>query len=121
MRTYPIYRDDRILFAFEIENVYISRANTAKLLKSSELVTEVNLQGRFGSSDDVRIKFNYAGQAFIVLEPYGDNSRYWIGPEDPSDNLIDVADLKNTFDAYQPSFVRSMVGDIASLQIFRRS
>ncbi len=120
MRTYPIYSTDRILFAFEIDHVYVSRRNTAKLLKSSALVADVNLRGHFGSSDDVRVKFNYLGRDFILLEPYGDNSRYWIGPEEPGDSLIDVADLKEIFDAHRPSPLRSIIGDIANLKIFRR-
>jgi hypothetical protein len=30
-----------------------------------------------------RIKFLFHGEPFVVNEPFGDNSRYWIGPVEP--------------------------------------
>jgi hypothetical protein len=29
-------------------------------------------------------EFEVEGQRFVIEEPYGDNSRYWIGPEPPA-------------------------------------
>ena len=29
------------------------------------------------------MRSNSSGQRFLVEEPFGDNSRYWIGPEPP--------------------------------------
>jgi hypothetical protein len=120
MITYPIRRDDRTLFAFEIDNVYISRKKVADLLKASQLVVDANLRSHFGSLDDARVTFKYSGQDFIVLEPYGDSSRYWIGPLDPRDDSIDVADLKEIFDSHRPSLLRSVIGGIVGLQLFRK-
>lgn len=110
MRTYPILKNDSIVFAFEIEHTCVSRRSIAKLLGSAESVAGVKLRGHFGSSDDVRLEFTYRGQAFIVLEPFGDSSRYWIGPEHPGDHPGDIGKLKKIFDDYQPLLLRMMRG-----------
>lgn len=115
MKTYPLLSDGGIPFSFEIENAYISRREAARLIQSHELVTNVKLRSRFGSSDDIRVRFNYAGENFVVWEPYGDNSRYWVGPEELKQPLIDISDLKKVFDAYRPSMLRHLIGNLVSL------
>ncbi len=62
-----------------------------------------------------------SGQPFaIVLEPYGDNSRYWIGPKEPAENALDVGDIENAFKAYRPPLHRKILGDVLTLRLFKR-
>lgn len=121
MKTYPLSSDDGALFAFELDNAYISRNEIARLLKVSQYVTDVELQGYFGSPDDIRVGFTYAGERFVVWEPFGDNSRYWIGPKEPEHSRADVNDLKRIFDAYQPPFFRRLIGDLVTFKLSRRA
>jgi hypothetical protein len=119
MKTYATFlSNDGTLIAFEIDNVYVSRRGITKLLRSSGQVTDVKLQGHFGSSNDIRVSFTYFGERFIVWEPYGDSSKYWIGPEEPDRLLADVTHLKKLFDFYRPSFLRCLIGDLLTLRIF---
>jgi len=45
--------------------------------------------------EEVFCEFELSGYLFQVLEPFGDNSRYWIGPKDntwhPEINIIKSA------------------------------
>ena len=54
----------------------------------------------------------------MVWEPYGDNSRYWIGPEEPSTFNGDIFCIADGFRQYTPSVVRQIVGDILHLNFF---
>jgi len=48
--------------------------------------------------NDDRIVFKFYGREVVVHEPFGDNSRYWVGPQDPdasSDN--DITPLHEAF------------------------
>jgi hypothetical protein len=42
----------------------------------------------------VHIRFRYHDRECIVCEPYGDNSRWWIGPADEGAPHIPVAELE---------------------------
>jgi hypothetical protein len=44
-------------------------------------VTDVRPRSRWVGSPDVHLRFRYRGREAIVWKPYGDNSRWWIGPE----------------------------------------
>ena len=119
MKTYPITRDDGVTpFAFEIDHVYLSRRTIARLLDKIEGVTEVHLGGRFGSSNDVRIEFKCKDQDYIVMEPFGDSSRYWVGPKDGKEALAAAANIghiKAAFEGYKPPLPVKILGDLTSL------
>lgn len=122
MDTYPIVdpKKGECPFAFEIENAYVSRRTVARLLGGLDGVTDVGLGGRFGSSNDVRVEFKYRNHDYIVLEPFGDNSRYWIGPKNDAESAGDIGEVENIFKRYQPPFHRALMGDILSFRMFKR-
>lgn len=117
MRTFELHRDDGYFLAFEIENVYVRPKKIGEILRAVEGVTDVKVGKPPGESRDVRVAFKYLGIDYIVWEPFGDNSRYWIGPEQekeqPSD--IDIAPLANAFREYEPPFLVKVFGDLITL------
>ena len=118
MKTYPLIQDGSDPFAFEIDHVYLSRRTIARLLDKIEGVTEVHLGGHFGSPDDVRIEFKCQGRDYIVMEPFGDNSRYWVGPKGGKDDGAAVANIRHirvAFEGYKPPLPVKVLGDLASL------
>jgi hypothetical protein len=118
MKTYPIIQDGPDPFAFEIDHVYLSRRTIMRLLTAVEGVTEVHLGGRFGSSDDIRIEFKCQGHDYIVMEPFGDNSRYWIGPKGGKDDVpaaANIGKIKSAFESYKPPLPIKIIGDLVSL------
>lgn len=130
MKVYPVFNDmGARVPIFEIENVYVSVSTVAKLLKQSEGVTEVRVRRAFRDPGDVHVLFRFLGRAYIVLEPWGDNSRYWIGPADmvrgfdavlPLPNVSDISKLEVTFENYRPPLHRAIVGDLLTLKFIKR-
>ena len=97
MKTYPITNDDGSLRGFEIA-VPLSHRPIYRTLRSVEGVTEIR---RTWFNED-RIKFKFNGEPFIVWEPYGDNSRYWIGPAEPPSEQ-DISPIHEAFQQYRYS------------------
>jgi len=69
-------------FAFEIASVgrqrlcrIVSSFPEARLLRTPKFLSWWR--------EEEFCEFEVGGQKFIVWEPFGDNSRYWIGPEPP--------------------------------------
>lgn len=106
--------------AFEIENAYVSSRTIMRLLKQEKGVTDVHLGGHFGSSNDIRIEFKYFGRDYIVWEPFGDNSRYWVGPKNTEEGVVDAGGLESVFERYKPPFHRALLGDLLTLRLFKR-
>jgi hypothetical protein len=120
METFPLTKNGERAIAFEIENVYVSCRSIVYLLKQTDGVTDVHLRGSFASSEDIRIEFKYFGLDYIVWEPFGDNSRYWIGPKNREEGIADVTGLEGAFKRYQPPLYRALLGDLLTLRLFRR-
>jgi hypothetical protein len=110
MKTFPLSDAGQAPGAFEIENIYVSRRLIAAVLKGIEGVTDVQLRGSFLTSDDVRVAFLFSGHPCLVWEPFGDNSRYWIGPEDLDGREPDMSLVRAAFEGYRPPFLRDLIG-----------
>lgn len=120
MEIFPLAKENERAAAFEVENVYVSRKSLVEILRQAKGVTNIELRGRFSSSDDIRVEFKYHDRNYIVMEPFGDNSRYWIGPKNPRESVPDITDLENSFKRYEPPFHRAVLGDLLTLRMFKR-
>ncbi len=56
-------------------------------------------------------KFVVDGKKFVAWEPYGDSSRYWIGPE-PIEPLPETQRVRDAFDALRESRLFRWMGFI---------
>lgn len=131
MQTFPILSDDGIRQPiFEIENIYVGLSAIVRLLKAVDGVKDVRRRKPFSKFGDVHIEFTFMNQPYIVWEPWGDNSRYWIGPADMVEGADDVsniltpedhAKLEGAFHRYQPPFYRAILGDLLTLRFIKRS
>lgn len=121
METYPSIdeKNGGPPFAFEIENDYVGLGTVAHILKEIDGVTEVRMRRLFSKWEEIHIWFKYANHDCVVWEPFGDNSRYWIGPKNPEEKF-DVREIENAFKRYRPPFHRAVIGDILSLRLFKR-
>lgn len=121
MKTYPL-KDEQFdyPFAFEIENVYAGPRAVGRLLRAIDGVTEVRVRRMFGKWEDIHVWFKYRGHDCVVWEPYGDNSRYWIGPKDAEHEKFDVSALEEAFEVFRPPLHRVIVGDVLTLRLFKR-
>src|SRR6187431_1100032 len=111
MRTYPLQASGA-LHAFEVSNSWLQPRAIARLVRSQG--AEVTFKRRLFRSGDVHLQFRFKGREFQVVEPFGDNSRYWIGPaEDLLVPTAETSDLHKVFVDYHPGFlgvIRSLVG-----------
>ena len=93
MTTYPIRNQDGSLRGFEITS-WGSTFGLVRLLRAVPGVTDVRRQW----FNDDRVVFNFHGREAVVHEPFGDNSRYWIGLQDPDGSPdIDITPLHEAF------------------------
>jgi hypothetical protein len=101
MKTYPILKDDGTMRGFEITSAWVTFRPLYKILRSIDGVTDVHRQ----HFNEDHIIFNYYGEPFLVNEPFGDNSRYWVGPKDPDTSQHDMTPIQNAFQRYNGPMV----------------
>ena len=85
-------------------------------MKSNKAVKDIDVRRLFSLSNDVHIKFKFHEKEFVVWEPFGDNSRYWIGPEDKQSH-VDIKGLVSVFEEYKPPVIFRIFGDLYTLKI----
>ena len=84
MKTYDLKDDEGRVFAFEIPNLLVSRRGVCKIVRGIPGVSLIKEPRRWRlSADDEFCEFELEGVRFVAWEPFGDNSRYWIGPKPP--------------------------------------
>jgi hypothetical protein len=121
MKIFPIFtKDGSRAFAFEVENMYISAGAAARLVATVDGVTAVEPRKVFSNASDVHVKFQYHGQPYMVWEPYGDSSRYWVGPKEEANDVGDITALEAAFKRYQPPLHRALFGDVLTLRFISR-
>lgn len=116
MTTYPIRDSDGKIFAFEIENIYIGARKIAALLSTVGGVSDVRIRRMFSLSSEIHVEFRFQEKEFIVWEPYGDSSMYWVGPDNEVGNHVDIGDLEHLFQLYKPPTLVRLLGDLLSLK-----
>ena len=97
MRTFPILDSNGEVFAFEIESSYFPTSGAvARFFATCPQVEIAKIRKLFEFGNEIRTEFRVKDIQFEVWEPYGDNSRFWVGPsgENPKrvpeiDSLID--------------------------------
>jgi hypothetical protein len=98
MKTYPIYSENGQLKGFEITSAWIRFGPLLRILRSVDGVTEVSRQW----FNDERVSFKFHGRNAVINEPWGDNSRYWIGLEKADeDQEIDISPIHEAFRKYR--------------------
>lgn len=84
MKVYDLKDKEGRVFAFEVGNTFLGREKLYRLVEGIS-GTQILKKPKFLSElrEEVFCEFEINSQKFEVWEPFGDNSRYWIGPEPP--------------------------------------
>lgn len=85
MKVYELHDKEGRVFAFEVENTLLGRGGVCRVVSSipgARLIRTPKLFSWF--REDEFCEFEIGGNRFVAEEPFGDNSRYWIGPNPPS-------------------------------------
>jgi hypothetical protein len=93
MRTYPLRNETGVLFAFEVDAPLLGR-RLARVLADTAGVSDARRRRWWRGSSDVHIRFRYHEREFIVWEPFGDNGRWWIGPDEGATSGISLAEVE---------------------------
>lgn len=101
MKTYPGRANDRIVYT-EVGNTFVSVRQLARVIGRVPGVSAVRVRGLFQSTGDVRMWFDFLGVPMEMAEPFGDNSRYWIGPAAERDDPPDLSPIDDALRAYRP-------------------
>lgn len=109
MKTYGIKDADGVEFAFEVENLLLGRHGLSRLVAQIPGCLVIRRPGWFsGSSEDEFCEFELEGIRFVAWEPWGDNSRYWVGlksTEGSSSGWCPQVDrVREAFDQARPFF-----------------
>ena len=99
MRVHELGSAGECSHAFEVNNDVLPGPILGRTLESVDGVTDVRLKTELFSKDENRAYFIFHGVPFVVWEPFGDNSRYWIGPADQSTPPPDLGPLMRAFSA----------------------
>ena len=84
MKTYPIYNAENRIFAFEVSNLVLGRSGVCRVIQAipgAVLTRKPKLLSWFREGSFC--EFTVDGETFEAEEPFGDNSRYWVGPCPP--------------------------------------
>ena len=84
MKTYDLHDQSGQVFAFEVSNLLLSRRRACDVVRAipgATIISEAPF--RLFGGKDVFCEFVLDGQDFQIWEPFGDNSRYWVGPIPP--------------------------------------
>ena len=84
MKTYGLIDQSGRVFAFEVSVLGLGRRGLCRVAATvpGALVTK---RPRFLSwfRQDEFCRFRVDGDDYAAMEPFGDNSRYWVGPDPP--------------------------------------
>jgi hypothetical protein len=117
VRIYPIREGGRTV-GFEIDNAYVGTRAAASVLAGVEGVRNVRTRRPFSVRDRCLVHFLYRDTDCIVVEPFNDNSRWWIGQEEGG-SPVDLGEIEAAFRAYRPPALRRLVGDALTLRFLR--
>ncbi len=115
MKTYSLFKDN-VLHAFEIDNSYLNPKIIAKFLVNRPGIS--NIRAHKLEDRDDRLEFDFRGIRYIVSEPFGDNSRYWIGPQNPSLTMMETRELESFFVSFNPPIYRKILFYVLYVIIF---
>lgn len=104
MKIHELKDKEGRLFAFEVDNAFLSRKGVCKIvvaIPEARLIKKPCFLSRF--REDEFCVFEINGQTFIAEELFGDSSRYWIGAKPPIQNE-QIEKIKEAFIKAKPFF-----------------
>ena len=101
MKTRDLRNDQGQLIGFCVSNLLLSRHVVPKVVKSIQGAQVGRKQKRFApSAQDDFCEFIVDGKTFLAIEPFGDNSEYWIVTE-PPEECVQVEKVRHAFSMHR--------------------
>lgn len=84
VKTYGVKDEEGRVVAFEVPNFLVGRRGVCRIVRTISGVRLIKEPRRWRLvADDEFCEFEVEGVRFVAFEPFGDSSRYWIGPKPP--------------------------------------
>ena len=101
MRIYDLHDKEGQVFAFEV-NSFVGRRAACRIAARIPGARVIALpKDRRERIEGVFCLFDVGDVRFQIWEPFGDNSRYWIGP-DPVQLTVHLASVRKAFAEVNP-------------------
>jgi hypothetical protein len=101
MKIYDLIDESGHAYAFEVGNIALSRRDACELASTVAGVQITRRPRRWGLDDDEFCEFAINGVTFVIWEPFGDNSRFWVGPQ-PLRPVPELAAVRDVFAKAKP-------------------
>ena len=105
MKTEDMHNDEGILTGFSISNFFLSRHTVPKIVGSIPGAQIVRKQRRFvvGAPDDF-CEFVVDGKTFLAIEPFGDNTEFWVVAAPPEADCPQIEKVRAAFAEHRVLF-----------------
>ena len=102
MKTYPAIDENGVLVSFEISMAQAGPKILSRFVEG-KLGGKVYDRRKSFSDNEVHFRFSFLNHDLLVWEPFGDNSRYWIGfsEDSPKDYEI-MSQVHGEFQNFKP-------------------
>ena len=80
MKVYNLLDSQGRVFAFEVNTFLLSRRRLSSIVRKIPQVRIIRTPDLLPGEDEF-CEFEIDGQGFVAWEPWGDSSRFWIGPK----------------------------------------
>lgn len=104
MKVFDLLDDQGRVFAFEVPNSLLTRGLAARIAQRVPGVTVVRPVRRpfsAGEDPDEFFEFQINLTTFVIWEPWGDSSRFWIGSQPPGPSH-ELDQLRSAFVNFSP-------------------
>lgn len=95
MKVHDLEDSEGRVDAFEVGNGLLTRNKAVKVVSAIPGVRVLRTPKIFESNEEFA-EFELDGVLFKIWEPFGDNSRYWVGPE-PAEWCEQIAIVREAF------------------------
>jgi hypothetical protein len=86
MKTRDLRNDQGQLTGFSVSNLFLSRHGVPNIVADIPGASLVRKQRRLAvTAPDDFCEFTVEGKTFLAIEPFGDNSEFWVVTEPPEE------------------------------------
>jgi hypothetical protein len=100
-----MHNDAGLLTGFAICNLFVRRRGVGRIIRSIDGARIIREQPifRFGGRDDF-LEFVIDGMTFLVIEPFGDNSEFWVVSEPTTGDSEQLRKTREAFRVHRTAF-----------------
>ena len=105
MKTEELKNDSGIVTGFSVGSTRLTRWGVPKIIGTIPGAQVIRKQRpfRLAGPDDF-CEFIVGGKTFLVIEPFGDNSQFWVVAEPPEAQCPSLAKVRGVFENYHGLF-----------------